>query len=327
MYQKWLQAFHAVARTGGFTTAARQLNVGQPTISTHVRSLEDHFGIELFYRRGRVVKLTDTGRVLLTITQGMFGHEEEAINLLQSVRDLKAGSLRIGAIAPYDVMKLAADYRAYQPGIEISVMIGNTAEVLDGLLRFDFDIGIIGHELKDLRFFNLFYDRHDVLLLVHANHRLAMRRSVRIEEVDGEDMILRAEISMTRQVFERALAAANAAINPIMKINSREAVREAVLRGLGIGVISAWEYFPDPRIRALTFSNAQMFTASHLVCLAERKERPLIHNFLTMAQEQLSQQSTGKTERIARLKRRERTSVGSENVRSVGTPSRRPYSR
>ena len=78
MYEKWLQAFHAVARAGGFTAAARRLNVGQPTVSTHVRSLEDRFGVELFHRRGRVVRLTDTGRVLLTITQGMFGHEEEA---------------------------------------------------------------------------------------------------------------------------------------------------------------------------------------------------------------------------------------------------------
>jgi DNA-binding transcriptional LysR family regulator len=105
---------------------------------------------------------------------------------------------------------------------------------------------------------------------VHAKHRLARRRSIRIEEFDGEEMVLRAESSMTRQAFVCALAAAGARIRPVMKINSREAVREAVLHGLGVGVISAWEFFPDPRIRALTFTNAEMFTASHIACLAER---------------------------------------------------------
>jgi aminoethylphosphonate catabolism LysR family transcriptional regulator len=285
MYHKWLQAFHAVAREGGFTAAARRLNVGQPTVSTHVRSLEGHFGVELFYRRGRVVQLTDTGRALLAITQGLFGHEGEAIALLGSVRDLEAGSLRIGAIAPYDVMGLAAQFRTLHPGIAMSVVIGDTAAVLDGLLRFDFDVGIIGHGLDDGRFHTLFYDRHRVLALVPAGHRLARRRTIRIAELDGEEMVLRAESSMTRQTFERALAAAGAAIRPVMKIDSREAVREAVLRGLGIGVISAWEYFPDPRIRALSFLDAELYTASHVVCLAERKERPLIRRFLEMARD------------------------------------------
>ena len=75
MYHKWLQAFHAVAREGGFTAAARSLNLGQPTISIHVKALEQQFGVELFDRQGRTVKLTPLGRSLLKITQGLYGHE------------------------------------------------------------------------------------------------------------------------------------------------------------------------------------------------------------------------------------------------------------
>ncbi len=73
MYQKWLQAFHRVATEGGFTAAAKALNVGQPTVSTHVKALEDHFGVELFHRRGRNVELTALGSSLLSITQGLYG--------------------------------------------------------------------------------------------------------------------------------------------------------------------------------------------------------------------------------------------------------------
>src|SRR4051812_24393983 len=105
MHQRSLAAFHAVARAGGFTAAGKLLNVGQPTISTHVRTLEDHFRVELFHRRGRMVELTEIGRLLMTITQGMFGHEEEAIVLLRAAQALELGSLKVGAIRPSDVME------------------------------------------------------------------------------------------------------------------------------------------------------------------------------------------------------------------------------
>ena len=61
MYHKWLRSFHAVAREGGFTAASKVLNIGQPTITEQVKSLERQFRVELFHRRGRTVTLTDTG--------------------------------------------------------------------------------------------------------------------------------------------------------------------------------------------------------------------------------------------------------------------------
>ncbi|TFH42024.1 MAG: LysR family transcriptional regulator [Lysobacterales bacterium] len=100
MYQKWLQAFHTVATADGFTRAAQALNVGQPTISTHVKALENYFRVELFHRRGRSVKLTPTGAALLTITRGLactFAQHLHAAgarrgNVYQSISRLPFGS-------------------------------------------------------------------------------------------------------------------------------------------------------------------------------------------------------------------------------------------
>ena len=100
MYEKWLQAFHMVAKEGGFTAAARVLNVGQPTVSTHVRSLENYFGVELFHRRGRNVVLTGVGRSLLIITDGLFGHEEEAV-----IRGLGIGVVSESEFASHERLK------------------------------------------------------------------------------------------------------------------------------------------------------------------------------------------------------------------------------
>ncbi len=117
MYQRWLSAFHAVARSGGFTAASKVLNIGQPTVSTHVSALEDHFGVELFHRRGRRVELTAIGKELLTITEGLFGHEGEAIELLRAVQARETGSLRIGAVRPLDAMEICARLLKQYPNL------------------------------------------------------------------------------------------------------------------------------------------------------------------------------------------------------------------
>jgi aminoethylphosphonate catabolism LysR family transcriptional regulator len=283
MYQRWLAAFHAVARAGGFTAAARVLNVGQSTVSTHVRALEDHFGVELFVRKGRLVELTDIGRSLLTITHGLFGHEQEAVGLLRSARGLEAGMLRLGAIGPFDVMELVAAFRRQHPEIQMSVTVGTASEVLDGLLKFEIDLGVLGHEYHDAKFFSLPFNRHRVLVAVNAAHRLAKRQTIRMADLEGEGVILRARGSTTRESFEQALAKSNVAIRPVMEINSREAVREAIIRGLGIGVVSEAEFAPHQHLRALPVADVRMFIHSYVTCLAERQNRPLIAAFLKTA--------------------------------------------
>lgn len=283
MYQKWLQAFHTVAVTGGFTRAAEALNVGQPTISTHVRALEDYFRVELFHRRGRSVKLTHTGETLLTITRGLYGHEEEALALLRATRDLETGQLALNAVGPFDVMEVLQVFRREHPGIVTKVTLGFEDEILDGLRDFEFDVGVVGREVDDPQFHCAFYNRHRVLVIVPAGHPLALRRSIRLEELEGVDMVLRPGFSTTRQAFDRALADAGVKVNPVMEINSREANREAVLRGFGAGVISETEFAPSPSIRTLRVSNAQMYTQAFIVCLAERRDRPLIEAFFRTA--------------------------------------------
>ncbi len=73
-----------MATEGGFTAAARQLNIGQPTVSSHVGNLEGYFGVELFHRAGRRIQLTEIGRKLYDITHDLFGHEQEAIACLKA---------------------------------------------------------------------------------------------------------------------------------------------------------------------------------------------------------------------------------------------------
>jgi aminoethylphosphonate catabolism LysR family transcriptional regulator len=284
MHQRWLAAFHAVARARGFTAAGKLLNVGQPTVSTHVRALEDYFSVELFYRRGRTVELTEVGKLLMTITQGLFGHEEEALRLLRDAQGLEVGSLKIGAIRPSDVMEIAAELRTRYPNLRLTVTLGAGPDILESLLKFDFDVGVVGSIPQDPRFFSRFYNRHRILIVANVNHPLARRRSIRIEELEGQDFILRAPGSTTRAIFDRALQKAGVKIKPIMETNNREAVNTAIVRGIGIGAISESEIVNHERVRVLNLSNAKMFNYAYVVCLAERQRRPLIDGFIRAAE-------------------------------------------
>ena len=292
MYEKWLKAFHMVASQGGFTRAARALNVGQPTISTHIKALEDHFRVELFHRRGRKFELSDAGRKLLTITQGLYGHEAEAASFLRMVGKNERGLLRLGAVGPYEIVEIAHHFRRRYPAIETAVNVASRGEIEARLVNFEVDVGILADDIGGPEYYSLLYDRHPGLVMVPAAHRLARHKTIRIEELRDEAVIFRDPSSATRRAFEGALAKADVKVKPILEINSREAIREAVARGMGIGVVSEREYAPHPAIRALRVRNAAIDISAYVTVLNARRDRPLIQAAIQVAREAI--QSRGK---------------------------------
>lgn len=283
MYQKWLEAFHHVAEERSFTGAAQRLNVGQPTISTHVSNLEAHFGVELFHRYGRSIRLTEAGKTLFDITHDIFGHEQEAIDFLGSLKSLDVGEIKFSAVRPSDVMDLLVAFRERKPGIKCSVRLRSSEGVIDDLMSFTADAGVVSRPVSHKNIHSIFYKRHRVFVVVHRDHHLANRQDIRLSDLDGESMIVRTTSSTTQDAFDHAAHAAGIRINPVFEIESREGVREAIIRGLGIGVLSETVYAPHPDIRSLTFADADIFTQAYIVCLAARKNRPLIRELLSIA--------------------------------------------
>ena len=126
-----LKAFHAVAVHGSFTRAAERLFLSQPAISDQVRKLEERFGVLLFHRNKRSVRLTDLGERLLSITQRLFVVQAEAQELLQDSRALQTGSLILAVDAPVHVLPQIARFCERYPGITVKIETGNTDESLN----------------------------------------------------------------------------------------------------------------------------------------------------------------------------------------------------
>jgi aminoethylphosphonate catabolism LysR family transcriptional regulator len=274
-----LRSFFAVARHRGFTAGARALHVSQPTVTAQVRALEETYSIELFTRRGRNVALTAAGEALYGIAERIFEQEEEALALLQNTGELRAGRLRVGAVGPYHVMEMLAAFHARHPAIELAVSLGNSEQIVAGLLDRSTDVAVLAQYAHDARLHFVPFRSHRVVLFVPKGHRLARRRGVRLAELASEPMIVRECGSTTRKAMEDALR--NAGVSPpiAMEIGSREAVREAVIRGLGIAAVSEIEFVPDPRLQRVPIVDADVETHAHVACLVERRDARVVAAF------------------------------------------------
>jgi aminoethylphosphonate catabolism LysR family transcriptional regulator len=277
-----LRSFHAVAQGGSFTAAAKVLGVSQPTVTTQVKSLEREFGVELFRRRGRRVELTESGSGLLDITRRLSADEKEAADYLNETRELKTGHLRVGAVGPYHVTDMLAAFNARHPGLYVSVAVGNSRQTLADLLDYRTDVAVLAHVDPDPRLVAIPYRRHKVVAFCPADHAFARRRSIRLRDLEGQPMIVREAGSTTRRAFDQALDRAGVRPRIVMEIGSRESIREAVAKGIGLGVVSEAEFIPDPRIRALPVADAEIYTYAHVVHLQERQNARLVRAFLAV---------------------------------------------
>ncbi len=280
-----LRAFHAVASAGSYTRASQMLNVTQPTLSGQVKGLEEAYGLRLFQKRGRGVELTDLGRRLLEVTRRFFGLEAEAEQLLAGARGLSAGQLRVGADAPTHVMPLLAAFSRRHPGVRLSISFGNSGKVLEDLFARRSEIAVLADLPADPRIFALPLRKDRLVAFVERGHAWARRRGIQIEEVAGKRLVLREPGSTTRAIFEAALEERGIAPGEILEIGSREAVREAVAAGLGIGVVFESEFGRDPRLHALALRDATLEAVEYAACLQDRRAVRVVRAFFDLARE------------------------------------------
>lgn len=280
-----VRAFHGVAAEGGFTAASKVLNVGQSTLTSHVRKLEDYFDVELFHPKGRGVVLTEAGRELFQLTRKIMKLEGDAMNLLHAFGGFHSGILHVGAVGPYHATEMLSAFSELYPGIKLSVAVGNSREMVNLLLDYSVDVAVLAHVEDDSRIYAMPYSQHPVNVFVHKSHPFAKRSQIQIGELEGQRMVLREKGSTTRLSFEDALERANISVSTVMEIGSREAVWLAVARGIGIGVVSDIEFIPHPDIRMVEISDADIFTTAHVNCLYERKESRLVSAFFRVATE------------------------------------------
>jgi aminoethylphosphonate catabolism LysR family transcriptional regulator len=280
-----IRAFHAVAEHGGFTAAARVLNVGQPTLTIQVRDLEEGYGVELLIRKSRRVELTEAGAALFDITRGIMKFCDEAHDLLSAHGNSEKGQLRLATVGPFHATEILAAFKRSHPDIDISTLLGNSQRTLEHIVNFEAEVAILAHVPEDTRVEMVPYRTHRVVVFVNRDHPWFNRKSVRMRDLANQPFVLRERGSTTRRAFEAALREEGLDIKPVFEIESREGVWKAVEQGLGISVVADFEFVSHPNLRAIQISDRVIKTQYSIAYHKDRANSPVIKAFLATVRE------------------------------------------
>ncbi|MEM7507388.1 MAG: LysR substrate-binding domain-containing protein [Pseudomonadota bacterium] len=278
-----LRAFHHVAVHGGFSRAAAALGLTQPALSDQVRKLEAEYELRLFDRGQKQVRLTPAGEQLLEITHRLFETEQLALDLLSEAQAPRSGRLNIIADSAHHMLHVLGPFRAAYPAIFVSVTAGNSQQVIEALYRYDADIGVVGQipERSDYQVVKL--SSTPIIAFAAEGHPAVTCQGLTLAELADQPLVLRESGSKTRAKIEEAARRQAIDIEPAIEAEGREAVREIVAAGGGIGVVSEAEFGADKRLRKIPIIGCEITMDEAIICLRERRDSKLIRAFMTMA--------------------------------------------
>ncbi len=207
MNETSLRIFAAICETGSFTKAANELFITQPAVSRHVQSLEHHYGVALFERRGRNVFLTANGEILRTKTKELFSLHEEIEGLFSDIVELRRGRIAIAAsatIATYLLPPAVADFCRVFPGIQIELLSGNTHEVKRLVAEGEADVGFAGGVGVDRKsIIDAPIHREHLVIVAPAGSELCQKKIVKPDDMLGYNFIWREKGTQTRLYVRR----------------------------------------------------------------------------------------------------------------------------
>lgn len=236
-----LAIFHAVAQSGNLTRASEVLCISQPAVSKQLRALEKSLGTALFHRLSKGVQLTESGHLLHEYSTRIFALETEAERALCELRELQRGRLIIGAsttIGIYLLPQVMGAFQALHPGIELQLEIGNTLQIQQELLAHKIDLALTEGILEGAQWQSEAFMKDEIIAVAAPSHALAKRSTLAVPLLQNERILLREIGSGTRRVVEAAFREKSISLESVMSLGNTEAIKRAVMSGMGIAFIS-----------------------------------------------------------------------------------------
>jgi DNA-binding transcriptional LysR family regulator len=283
------EVFLAVAREKSFSLAAKKIHLSQPTLSEHMAELEEELEAELFVRRGRNVALTEAGRVFQPYATQVINAAEGGRQAVLDLGGLGRGALLVGASTTpgiYVLPPAIARFRVRYPGIELKLSIANSRTIEERVRARELDLGVVGgHVLGAGEQCVAAGLVDELVLIVPRDHRWAKQREIGVDKLRDEPLLMREEGSATRYVTERALQQAGLRCKAAMELDHTEAIKQAVMAGLGIALVSVHAIrgeLATRRLAALRVRGLHLRRHFHVIHDEGRRLSASAQAFLTM---------------------------------------------
>ena len=288
MNRNHLALFHAVAQAGGISRGAERLHVSQPAVSKQIKELEDALGIRLLERLPRGSRLTDGGKLLAQYVQRLAVVEEETAQAIEEFRGLKRGRLAVGAsttIGAYLLPQVFGEFHRQHPDIELQLEIANTETIQNQLMEGSIEVGLTEGLMEAEHLDSEVFHEDELVAIAPRGHSLLKQKRVTARELCREPFILREAGSGTRAVVERALGKRGLTVKPVLSLASPEAIKRAVIAGVGIAIVSRLAISCELQIGSLAVVPIKDLTIRrplHLQKLRSKNPSPAVSQFLKL---------------------------------------------
>ena len=237
-----LSVFEAVARLGSFTRAAEELYMAQPTVSVQIKKLGESTGLPLFDQVGRKIHLTDAGRMLYAACGEIFATLSRVEDSFADLRGLNAGRLRlaVSTTGKYFAPRMLAAYVQKHPGIEVALQIHNRQTLIERLLGNVDDLYIFADPPQDIDVVKQMILPNPLAVFARADHPLAKQKNITIERLSQEPFLIREPGSGTRIVALEVFEKYGLQPKVRMELSNNEAIKQAILAGLGVSIMSRY---------------------------------------------------------------------------------------
>lgn len=289
-----LDVFCKVVELKSFTRAARAVLLSQPTVSDHIRQLEEELGQKLVDRLGRQAEPTPAGRLLYDYASRILRLQQETLEALARFGGRLSGETVIGAStipATYILPPLVGAFRRSHPEVTVAVQISASHDIARKVLAGEYDLGLVGAVWNErgLEWTELFTDT--LVLVARPDHPLAGRGPVSLDDLCGQDYVCREPGSGTRKVIGALLEAAGRRETDLRRValfGGNEAVREAVKAGVGVSMLSRRSVAADLAAGALVEIPLQGVSGERPFYLLRRRNRQLPPSAAALAEHLLA---------------------------------------
>ncbi|MEL7647563.1 MAG: LysR family transcriptional regulator [Sedimentibacter sp.] len=234
-----LKILIAVCDCGKMSLAAEKLYIAQPSVSQAISEIEQHYGIRVFERLSKKLFITEAGENLLKYARhivSLFEEMEESMLDKSTGPTLKIGAtITVGTCVLNDMLNI---FKAGSPGVRTQVFVENTGVIEEMILKSDLDIAVVEGTIKssDIICVPVLPDR--LILVCSPFDEFSSLHEVDFAKLHNRDFVLREEGSGTRELFEKAAESRGISINKKWICNNSEAIKNAVMNGEGLTVIS-----------------------------------------------------------------------------------------
>jgi DNA-binding transcriptional LysR family regulator len=240
-----MEAVISLVEEGSFSRAAKRMFLTQPALTKNIKNAEDYLGARLVNRSGTGISLTPEGKIVYDYARRMIKLRDETREKVLALRENIGGNIYVSAStipATYILPRILSAFSKINPDIKVYIKTADSEEAMNMVLENEAEIGCIGKKPGNMKLTAkpLWKDR--LILAVPKSHLWCKKKAVTLQELLNEPFVIREKGSATRELFEACLKKSKSLtlsqFNICGEMGSSEAIKEAVIAGLGVSVIS-----------------------------------------------------------------------------------------